>query len=71
MLRGGRAYLINRQPHSAYIELLKRHGFEAVCDRRRTDATGIGRERLAAKFRALSDEDLVTRSAFIAAVRKA
>jgi SAM-dependent methyltransferase len=71
VLRGGRAYLINRQPHSAYIELLERHGFEVVSDVRRTDASGIGRERLAPRFRAMSDEDLVTRSAFIAAVKRA
>jgi SAM-dependent methyltransferase len=70
VLRGGRAYLINRQPHSAYLELLERHGFEVVSDVRRSDACGIGRERLAPRFRAMSDEDLATRSAFIAAVKR-
>ena len=42
-----------------------------VWDVRRTDTSGIGRERLAPRFRAMSDEDLVTRSAFIAAAKKA
>jgi hypothetical protein len=35
----------------------------------RTDASGIGRDRLAARFRGMSDEDLTTLSAFTIAAK--
>lgn len=71
LIRGGRPYLINREPYSTHVRLLEQCGFQVAHALRRTDTTGIGRARLAARFRGLSDEDLTTRSAFILARRKA
>jgi hypothetical protein len=71
IIRGGRPYLTNRQPHSVHVGLFRKHGFEIVCDVRRTETSGIGRDRLAKRFREMSDEDLTTMSAFIIAVKKA
>jgi len=70
IVRGSRPYLINRQPHSAHMDLLKRFGFEVVCDERFTDKTGLPRERLAARFRRMSEEDRMTQYTFLVAVKR-
>jgi len=65
-VRGTRRYLINRQPLSTHLDLLRRYEFEPVhIDRRREDA-GVG-FRPAERFRGLSAEDAATRGAFIQA----
>lgn len=69
LIRGKRVYLINREPHSTHIQLLREHHFEVVGDLRYEDRSGIKREQLAPSFRRLSDEDLVTCSAFIQAIK--
>jgi hypothetical protein len=66
-LRGGRSYLINRQPHSVHLDLLAHSGFEVLLDLRRTRPEGISRNRLASRFQTLSEEDLTTAGAFIVA----
>jgi SAM-dependent methyltransferase len=66
VLRGRRAFLINREPHSTHLRLLKREGFEIICDETAT-GQGIGRQRLAVRYRSLSDADLQTSGAFIQA----
>jgi SAM-dependent methyltransferase len=70
LVRGKRAYLINRQPHSRHVELLRKHGFEIVGELPYQDQRGIGRDQLAPPFRHLSDDDLVTRCAFVQAVKR-
>jgi SAM-dependent methyltransferase len=69
LIRGRKPYLINRYPLSTHLELLKRCGFEMICDLREQDASGISREKLAQRFRDLSDDDLRTSGAFIQAVK--
>ncbi len=61
---------INRQPHSVYINYLKKYGYKIVCDKVDNNATGINRKKLASTFKNLSDEDLVTSGAFIQAVKE-
>jgi hypothetical protein len=70
ILRGGRSYLINRQPHSVHVALLERHGFRILLDQKRTRESGIARQRLAPRFRGLSDEDLTTEGCFVIAVKR-
>jgi hypothetical protein len=67
MLRGRRAFLINRAPHSTHLRLLREAGFAIVCDETAT-APAVDRRRLAARFAPMSDADLTTRGAFIQAV---
>ncbi len=62
-------FVINREPHSSHLQLMKKYGFDVICDqqiRRR----GIERNKLARRYRELSDDDLLTRSAFVIAVKK-
>jgi SAM-dependent methyltransferase len=70
LMRGRRPYLLNRQPHSTHIDLLREHGFEVVCDITVRDPTGIRSKQLAREFRGMSDEDLTTSGAFVQAVKK-
>lgn len=70
VLRAWWPYLINREPHSRHIELLRRLGLEIVCDVMIRTHAGIHREQLAPRFRSLSDEDLTTSGAFVQAVKK-
>lgn len=71
LIRGRKPYLINRFPHSTHVDLLKKAGFEIVCDlREQADNPGIGRGHLSARFAGISEEDLLTSGAFIQAVKK-
>jgi len=70
LIRGRRPYLLNRRPHSAHIEFLKKYGFEIVCDVRFEKASKIKQKHLASQFKSLSEEDLITSGAFIQAVKK-
>jgi SAM-dependent methyltransferase len=67
LIRGGRLYLVNREPLSAHLAALAASGFRAVAvlPVRRDD--GLPRERLQPRYRALADDDLRTAGAFIAA----
>jgi hypothetical protein len=70
LIRGKRPYLLNRQPHSAHINLLQKIGFEVVCDVKIKDTSGIQRKQLATRFKNMSDDDLTTSGSFIQAVKK-
>jgi SAM-dependent methyltransferase len=65
LLRGKRTYLINRQPHSAHVAMMRRHGFEVRYEWRGTAPDGLRRHQLAAPFRDMSDEDLITNKGFV------
>ena len=69
LIKGKRHYLLNRQPLSAHISLLQKFGFEVVCDMKTKDTSGIERKRLASRFKNMSDDDLITSTAFIQAVK--
>ncbi|MGE4013480.1 MAG: hypothetical protein AB7G15_15235, partial [Alphaproteobacteria bacterium] len=66
-VRGARLYLVNRQPHSAYLRALNDAGFRVVIEKRVTRDDGIARAQLPKPYCALPDEDLVTAGAFLAA----
>lgn len=70
LIMGVRPYLINRQPHSSHISYLRRFGFEVVCDITSKDTSGIQRKHLASRFKNMSENDLITREAFIQSIKK-
>jgi hypothetical protein len=63
-------YLINREPYSTHRELLDTAGLDVVCEVKLRRPSGIRRERLASRFRHLSDDDLITSGAFVQAVKR-
>lgn len=67
LIVGRRAYLLNRLPYSRHLDLLRRAGFEIVAERTvRTDSV-LRRRELAARFRAMTDDDLTTSGAYLLA----
>jgi hypothetical protein len=70
LVRGRRAYLLNRQPHSAHLAMLQEEGFKVVCDRTVTKDSCYKASDLARRFRSLVAEDLVTSGAFIQSVKR-
>jgi len=62
---GSRPYLINREPCSAHIDLLRKNGFTELCCIKKHDDTGIERPRLSGRWKHISDEDLRCRGLFI------
>lgn len=70
LMRGRRAYLLNREPHSTHIRHLKEAGFEIVCDKKIERPSEIRPEQLAAHFKNMSAEDKVTSGAFIQAIKR-
>ena len=68
IMRGKRAYFLNRWPHSAHVDAMKRAGFRIVAESIRHDSP-IPRERVSRRFRSFSDDDFQTSGAFIQAVK--
>ncbi|HEY3283541.1 MAG TPA: methyltransferase domain-containing protein [Armatimonadota bacterium] len=67
LLRGRRAWLINRVPFSGHQRFLSEAGFRVVGESH-TTGPALPRNLLAPRFRDLSDSDLTTRNAFVQAV---
>jgi len=72
LIRGKRkhSYWLNRYPHSAHIKFLEKSGYKVVCDIKNITSSQILRRELAPEFNYLTDDDLVTSSAFIQAIIK-
>jgi hypothetical protein len=64
---GNRPFLLNREPVSTHLALMAETGFEIVHSQVRQSSNGIVRERLAPRFRGMSDQDLTTQAAFVQA----
>ena len=62
---GKRPFLINRQPHSVHIELMKKNGFNIICDLARYRTDGIQRSDLSKNWKDISDDDLTCSGTFI------
>ena len=65
LIKSNRPYLINREPLSTHIDLLKSCRFKIVCILPERNTKGINRSQLAKRFKFISDEDLITSSAYI------
>ena len=65
---GTRPYLINRQPRSTHVRLIKEVGLDLVCDlKRATPEKGIERSRLSSRWKDISDDDLTCSDIFVQA----
>lgn len=70
MMAGKRPYFVNREPLATHLALMERNGFEIVEALRDKVEGGIPREALAARWRAISDEDHATQTAFVIARKR-
>jgi hypothetical protein len=64
---GRRPILINRQPCSSHLALIRRKGFQIVGHMKNYRSDGITRSHLSRTWEALSDDDLSYSSTFIQA----
>ncbi len=69
LIKGRRTYLLNREPHSTHIGLIKETGFNIMCDKTVQLTSDIKEQDLAAPYRNMSKEDLHTSGAFILATK--
>jgi hypothetical protein len=70
LIKGKQAYLINRLPYSAYIEMIESCGLKITYNYTVKDVSGIGRNSLAGRFKNMSDDDLLISGALIQAVKR-
>ena len=64
-MRGKRPWFLNRQPHSVHLGMLEKARFKVVCDDPHISDSGIDKKTVARSLRNITDDDLVTSSAFI------
>lgn len=69
LIRGNRPFLLNREPLSTHRRLLGEAGFTILHEQPERGSGGIQRDRLAKRFRHISDEDLSTQGVYILAVK--
>lgn len=71
LIKGNKEFFLNRQPHSVHINLMRKIGFEVVCDITLKNTSEIQRKDLTSRLRKnISDDDLIICSAFVQAVKK-
>ena len=71
LIRGARPFLLNREPYSRHRRLMQDCGFEILGEQLANLKDGIDRAALATRFRDMSDADLATSGAFVAARKPA
>jgi hypothetical protein len=69
LIRGRRPYLLNREPASTHVTLLKESGLQIVTQELVHKPSDISRDRLAARFRYFSEDDLTTKAIFLQALK--
>lgn len=69
LVKGGREFVLNRQPLSVHMFMHKRHGFEVLEMKPVRGTNSIPLEELSEEFRNLSEEDKTTESVYILAKR--
>lgn len=65
IVRGGKSFLINRQPYSTHLQLHSDYGFKILEDKPVVSENKFAKNQLAGGFRGLSDEDLTTSTTYI------
>lgn len=67
---GKQPFLINRQPCSVHLDLIKKNDFKIICHLKRYRTDGIKRSQLSAHWRNISDDDLTCSGTFIQAQKR-
>jgi hypothetical protein len=70
LIRGRRPYLLNREPASTHVNLLRESGLEIVKEERVHKPSDIQRSQLAPRFRYFTDDDLTTKAVFLQAIKR-
>jgi SAM-dependent methyltransferase len=70
VIRGKRAYLLNREPYSRHVQLMAENGFDLVGGSQDRLASRLAKGDLAPRFRGIADDDLTTSTAHLQAVKR-
>ena len=65
IVKGGKIFLINRQPFSKHMELQSKYGFKVLVNVPAKLENKLNRNQLSGKFRNLSEEDITTSGTYI------
>jgi len=72
IVRGRKNYLINREPYSKHVELLKRNNLTILCDKKSISTSSfLNGKKLAEKFKKITHTDLTVSGTFIQAIKGA
>ena len=69
IVRGRRSYLINREPCSTHMELLREYGFTVRRQITKSTVSAIHRSELSRRFVGMRDSDLSTSGVFVVATK--
>lgn len=69
LIKGNRPYLLNRQPHSVHLDIIRETGYKLIHDNPTYRKSKLKRGRLAFDFRGLTEADLKTRTTFLQALK--
>ncbi len=70
VIRGKRAYLLNREPYSRHLQLMTENGFDLVGGSKDRLESRLAKDDLALRFRQITDDDLTTSTAHLQAVKR-
>ncbi len=65
IVKGGKMFLINREPISKHIELLSKYGFKILTNSPTKTKNELNRDQFSNKFKNLSEEDITTSGTYI------
>lgn len=69
LIKGGKPYLINREPMSAHLALQKEAGFRIIAVKKALSASGLKADQLAGRFEHLDENDLTVSGVLIQSVK--
>jgi len=69
LIKGKRAYLLNREPYSTHIKILEEESFQLVFDAKNKFKSNLTREDFAKRFKSMSDDDMTTLGVFFQATK--
>jgi SAM-dependent methyltransferase len=69
IVKGGKVFLINREPYSKHLELNDSCGFKILSKKTVNQPNHLTKKQLSKQFRTLSEEDLTTSGAYILSIK--
>jgi hypothetical protein len=70
LLKLGKVYIINREPHSTYISLSKKNNLRIICDLKILSTPTLDEQKVAKRFKDKPPEDFTISGAFIQAIKE-
>jgi len=67
LIKGKRAYLLNREPYSTHVRILEEEAFQMVFDAKNKFKSNLTRDNLAKRYKHITDDDMTTLGVFFQA----